>query len=555
MMRIATRSVFFLLVAFILVLPAAAQGGGGGDELAVRSASDARELIAEGRLDEARVLVENARNLSPDSSDILYLAALLSLQSSNRAEAASLIEHALAADSFSAVPKRDAVVLLSGLYLSLGKASSSVSLLEPFRARFLSDPDLAYAAVAAYFRAGNAGSYLGLLDSCLSAYPEDPRFPEFYLSGLPRRTASGPDLARVALIESRKETLKKADPGILLSLLPFVPTVQDKKKLLLEYWDSGGDEPSSYVEGLDSGLLTAPEASSRFFKGRTRLSLNDIARLYGLVATDAERARFESAFATFTGVATGPVPSRSPAGTVVSSYYDKGRLLRWSLDRGRGRIEAAADFSDGLPSKVELLSPDRTVTIDYDRYPVVRSATVVTPAGSTLYRPAPSSLSYPVLVIDRLANAPVPPVSATSGSSGNPDRAMPVSVAFDAGLPEPTDRYLAASSSSIEERPSASGVTTVTILDSGIPVSGREMEEGRVTAFIIYEKGLVAEKRIDTDRDGSFETTEFYKEGRLSERRVAPIQGDGYREVHEGRRVTKYWDFDGDGLTDYTETK
>jgi hypothetical protein len=218
--------------------------------------------------------------------------------------------------------------------------------------------------------------------------------------------------------------------------------------------------------------------------------------------------------------------------------FDNGKIARWAREPAQdGVAQYAADFSDGRPVSFSSRDIAGNVTVlAYSRYPSLEKATF---PGEGTYLIVPYTLQFSFLRQD-----------AANGSGGTAPRAA-------AKLTVPTAESLRRGSYQIEQY-APDGVTPVrrTDLSAGQSVFMEESSagDGVFDHRVWYTRGQPQKGARSLSRDGVFQVTEVWKNGRLASEAV-DTDGNGtpdYRETY-GASPAKSWDFNEDGRDDSRE--
>ena len=200
----------------------------------------ARFLLAQGRTDAARSVLDEARRARPGTPEILQLAGQLALEANDQTALAPILTE-LGASSAETAPAV-AMALRTGQMLAAGQIDETAEMLQAEAARGGADGARAAAMLAVTrFRSGDVDGARAAIDQALAALPGDP---ELIVMSADLHLASGDVVAA-------KETLRQAlaaDPG------------SDRLTLRLYEILAGTGEVDAAREVLEAGLATTPDA-------------------------------------------------------------------------------------------------------------------------------------------------------------------------------------------------------------------------------------------------------------------------------------------------------
>jgi hypothetical protein len=311
-------------------------------------------------------------------------------------------------------------------------------------------------------------------------------------------------------------------------------------RLAWDYFRAGGDDPEVSCLLIEKGLVDPVREMERFtaFGGFSRAGL-----LRKIAA--ALRVRYpkllEEALASFTGTA---VLDKDADGIPEERFrLEKGRLLGWDTDEDQdGLDELTVEFQEAedtfLPARVIYRTGGAVMDCLYAGYPYVSEAVYSEGERTFSHSLLPGSLALPIV-------RGFAPGAGTSWLDYHLDEAW-------RELPR---EKIEALSYMYEERNAREPDYRRLVFLTGGRVRQMDFTYGGVVFHrVFFDGGRFSYGLRDLDRDGVFDTREFYEDGKLAALR-ADTTGDGKEDYAETffPDIIKEWDIDGDGVIDARE--
>ncbi len=534
------RRTWGAVVVCLLLVPPAASGTEADRDIALLYVETAYDAYEEGRLDRARRLADVAREFAPESSDSLYLAALIAAE--NRRETRSAIElagRAAERGAWRLFDQLHANVLRARLWNRVGEPEEADRILAETHLSPAMPADLRASSHFERARAldamGREAERDGIVELAADRFPDDPRFFWFAL-----RSEAFPSM------EYRRRLERFLDIDARSS---YGPDVDD---LLFEYGMRApvAKEAAWALEMLEEREWGEARIAELWLEVDPERALERFVELDGwsdyrtgrelLARLDEEAAeRLLDRAKSFSGVST--IDNDRDGMWNERITADAGVIERWERDADQdGVAELDLELSGGEPASVRLASPGLpAVELEYEQYPFVSSARMSTEVGSEVFVLRPRSVRFET-VVDLPASGPL---FASDMALADAPRAIERSELVAASVRIDLQR----DDETVFERVYREGGAAREILRDA---NG----DGAWDHLILTDGGFATSGVRDLDNDGYFEVAEGYRNGRLVALAV-DADGDGDPEVFE-REVgvpVREWDLNGDGAIDVRE--
>ncbi len=525
----------FLLFASILSLSAGAadleasdrdDGAGVVDRRIGRIYLDhALTAYREGRVRDAGGLAAKALLFDPLSSDALFLQARLEMTRPERFRPAlSLLRQALQSDRFELFPEREARELLAEASIRIGDPAAALSLL----ARVPSEGSArAFLLTArALSKLGRKSEAVGILRRGVDRYPSDLALRlELLKESGDLSVFTGPARA------GKGDPTDPAWRALLLQAVRQLPAGAEKRRLLGEYFEAGGDDPAAAAQAVLAWQDDRDVPFREILRFERLGGFRDpsaVRTFHDALVRGNPDARYQAVREFLSRVSgfSGAAQSDSDADGYHEERYlfQNGTIAEYRADRDQdGIFELQVFYRDGLPERIERRSPAdegrAMLRIRYAEYPEVLSAELREPAESTVLDLVPGAFSYPVLNMVPAEDDGYLPEPLRRLHPGTERGEIPIP-----GLSE-----LGRHAYRIETRKEGAAFPyRVLDLERGMPVLLREDRsgDGKPDYELVYRDGIAELARRDADFDGNFELTEYYREGLLS-RLDGDTDGDG----------------------------
>lgn len=509
---------------------------------ASRAAVERAALYLEsGDADGARLASEEARHLDPSNADARYLLALSDLRAGRPlAEPEAELRTALSGGIFLRYTPDDAARLLAHVLARTKRHPEALALAS--RPGLAGDSDALYLRARALRLLGHTEAFLDTVDAGFNRYPSDARIPRELLTFAARTPRTEEIASRVRRVESRLGYYRILDPEILLLLVPFRPSEEDRRDLVLEYRAAGRRSPRAAILALDLGILDDSEAVREFF-GFSSLSWEDFRELRGLLRSGEGRAEISESLSRYTG--TLGYDSDGDGFFETRTSFQAGGMESWVLDFDQdGLPEISLKFRDGLPESGRTALAGGEAVFEYGEYPYLSRVLYRTSKGVREYLFSPDAL--PFAAVD-LYSGP----GREDGEGFAPRRTE---------IPFPAETACAASAFRVTDRPEdRDSASVATDLDRGVPVRSLVRTADGRDGLRVYRAGAPLYELADMDGDGLYESRYLYPTGRTGTapaavpvRFEADFDLDGVFEYTEDLEApfARTWDYDGDGLVD-----
>jgi tetratricopeptide (TPR) repeat protein len=563
----AHQTAKLLLAVFILLCPAV--GGFAqttvpfppGDAAAAEKYADwAKKAMDEGRWSEALIVLERAADFADVSSDLSWLLALARFHFDKpRGAVLEPLRKAFTTNLWRWYSPADALFMEAEILITLRSFYGALNILSYL-------PENAATARLRLLALRNYpfyGRFMAAMGEALDRYPRDSRIARVYLEYLQRDYLYGEDLQNrnpgraeqdlLDLILRRLPILLEDDPELAWMAAPFVPDLEDARRLAAAYRAGGGKTPAAIPVALKLGLIDEAVAIEEFFApqagGERVLDRALIAQIWDNLRNDQARALFRRNLSAFTGVIT----EDGDRDGVNESWagYRNGMVISYSLDENQdGFRESLVDFEAGAPVRslwaaVPESASDRAfwplkeedvrqTVIRWEQYPAVLD----TEQSGIRYIPRPGDFFFSPIKFVELPGSALPP-----------DRGLlyPERDASTAGI---TRRTLISFALRVE-RPSREfpGALETVELSRSMPVQAREYAGGRQLSVTDFFRGRPLVQFIDLDLDGRMETARYFRQPPASAAEETPDSVDPFALLDyplDFEHADSDWD--GDGL-------
>ena len=442
-------------------------------------------------------------------------------------------------------------------------------------------------------------SFRNFMFSVMDRFPHDVRplkiFLEYARSRIPPPAGAGTrlyappelpqeDLALVELVLRRLPFLLEADPELAWMAAPFIHSADEARRLVASYRAGGlyqikardfSPHPGSIAAALNLGLIDDAQAVDELFSGGRSFNYplppgiaangnpvidkDTVMNVYELLRSEQGRDLFTQKLLSFSGTIVCDDDNDGYIDGICR--FQSGIICEYSIDKNQeNNFNFQISFSpDGVPAlaMVPVTGYSSQASVSWDRYPSV--GRIILEKEKFTFRPADFQFT---------------PVSFTTlgGSANYSGIIFPCA----SNQTELTRRSMVSFCASIT-RPSVEfdGVDEVIFLERGIPGQAVEMLNGKPVSITEFENGAPVIQYIDLDLDGRMETIRsFHKPGPdylwpdsdlafnyrlLIASSESDLTGEGRYKTGEAYlqdgSVVYFWDIDGGGIMNYSETK
>ncbi len=528
-------------ILLLLLLPGAslqAQSGADGspppnvvkqnDLLSGVYVDQARSALSSGDLKTVAGLLPVALEFNPESSDALYLRALLDeRQGGNIPSTISSLRAALESDHWNVYSSSDAVAKLAPLLIRTKDYTAALNLLQGMGT---TSADHLYYVAEALVGSGQDFKARNLLEQAEKSYPKDARFAELRIRIDPAYRAQ---VARTFL--RNPGTLAKSTAT---ALIEYTATPSLSDQLIGTFDKHFGSTPIVFAYSLLAGTAVTSAQIDTYVKDNLLSDGRLTARLFAHIAPGPEKSYLAKKVGEYTGTVN--LDTNNDGIPEETATYSAGVLQRLSVDDNQDGVnEYEISFAAGTPTELSLLSHGTHFRLTYADYPFLASAEFTEAGKKTLYTLEPQQVSFPLFG------------ARTSVPSGPANFPPIVKAPNSVGKKE-----LFAFASEVQTTEGAKS-TPVSVWKKSlgdILILEKEWNGGQYAYKAVYHHGVETAAEIDVDNDGYYEVREHFNDGKLEK-----LTYDGN---HKGipefiLTMDPYpvlsWDFNQDGLIDEVE--
>ncbi len=511
----------------ILILAASFPAAEGTDASAAASyAAKAEALYGSGNLAAASDMIETALRFDPDSSEALYLSALISLKSQEKTREGLLrLQKAIAKATWIKTDPDSAALALAEVLVRIGSLDEAIPLLERLAVQKSEDPRSSLFLARAYRRKGKPDLAEKTAETARKRFP---KLEEAYLISADLAARAGRKAQARAVVAAGLSEIPES-VGLLLKSLELDPDVKSRTAGIDAYFQNGGTDPLAAVIALEA----KPKVPDKYYG--LFISLGGLSRidLYPRVSASLKGSKTLS---TALAREMESFDGERIRDTDANGFYEE----KWVYRSGKpslfirdanqdGAPELVSEFRGGRISTVQFDRDGTSCILRYDEYPYLESATETDGKGARQYYLTPRALVCP------MAN-----YGALSMDFSLPAQSQILSAAYR-----------------LDESAAGSAAVRSVDLSGGASVYGEQDTDGdgKTDAKTWFKDGKPIAGRKDLDGDGVFELSEIYAGGVKREQRIDE-DGDGAYEYAEifGASPSKLWDYNADGAWDSRET-
>jgi len=589
---------FILLITLVSAVYAQTQSRRLADTQPARQYAEwARQMIDEGRFEEALAGLERAMDFADVSSDISYLFAIMRIKNLDSDEARfysrldiiETLDRAIETNRWEFYNEGMALLIKAEQLIVIRRYEYALSVLDQIEISLYpssvtdNNPaaDLAFLRLLAYRGLANSGSYdsiqaltrfRSLVLQSMDRYPRDPRPLRVFFEYARNRNPGGAADAAFELTESdisllelalrRLPFLLETDPDLAWMASPFMRDTDAAKRYVAAYRAGGLSQSenfkpvhSSIAAALSLGLIGDIEAVEELFdtfeeNEKQVLDKNTITGIYNWLLSEEGRDLFTRRILSFSGEI---VSDDDGDGNIESrAFYDSGFLSEYRHDKNQiGTADLIIFFDADRTPRMALLSdagqPFTNAVLYWERYPSVLEYSL----NNEVFSFRPADFQYAPVTFDGIG-----------GSQRYTGLFFPVPSRYE--IARRTLVYFCASLS--RPSPEFDGAAETIYFERGIPVRSVETFNGKQISASEYERGSPVIQYVDMDMDGRMETirrfypatadfAESFDIRKLLAFSESDWTGDGRHKTGEVYRpdgsVVYTWDMDGSGVMNY----
>ena len=488
--------------------------------------NNAEALYFAGDVSSASEMISKALQFDPDSSEALYLGAMISFKrQESTLEGIQRAEKAAAKATWTKTDPDSAALTLAEALVRIGRLEQALPMLQRLALTKSEDPRSALFLARAYRKSGR----LELAEKTASAARRMfPRNEELYLISSELAALAGKKAEARAIVATGLSEIPEGK-RLMLKSIELEPD-PDKRILAVDAFAAkGGRDPLAAVIAMEA-RQKGREKYYELFISLEGMSRADLwRRVLRLVTGSAALSEsFKKQLSGFTGERD--LDADSNGFYEERWIYGSGFPVSWEKDANEdGKPELRTDFFDGRIFELAFDRGGIRTVLHYEEYPFLDTARETDGDGMRRYFLTPRTLRCAMTDLSMLTM-----------DFRLPTRSQIISAAY-------------------REEEIQSGTTAVRAVNLS---SGRNLYkeedgdgDGGIDRKTWYAEGKPIAGKRDLDGDGSFDLTEVYAAGALRERRV-DADGDGIDEYAElvGEIPSKLWDYNADGRWDSRET-
>ena len=439
-------------------------------------------------------------------SDLFYVkAAAQSNLDYTKAQVIQTIKESFAKDNWVNYTKNSARILYADVLCDTGLYDESIAVLDMEPLLYSADSE--FIRIKNYYRMGTADSISqarARLNSSRKIYPKDSRFPElffmfeFAFMNYAERSGSPYDIPELVQTIADSYIAKIPDYNTQDVTMEIIALLfcqgEQQQRLLKAVGEKNQNSPLFAYAALKAGIITEEKAFNLFFEASNKSYSLSLLESFGLLLTDEALVQsFGEQLTALEG--TVYIDSDLDLLNELTVTYERGRAKSIIYDGnsdGVTELYAACDFG----SPLSLVFDGGKINLYYDEFPNV--GRVVDNTNGNVYH---------FLSFDYTYN-PFEMNVDTLFTRFNTDFYIPF---IDSEIEYPDSYVLARRASSVElgtkERNDSRVIYTVF---EGRPVFAVFMNAGYRYAYATIEPGYPFVRYVDSDNDGTYETSETY---------------------------------------------
>ena len=448
-----------------------------------------------------------------DSSvaDLWYMeAAAKTALGFPKADALSLVAHALAGEEWVDYNRDGARILYADILCDTGKYSAAIETLDS--APFIHSSDAEFIRAKASYRMRTAAGIQtarGKIDAARKIYPEDSRFPrlffkqEYALRRMNHR-AAGTNAALVQEIAgtfiARMPSYDAPDAELEIYAALFA-SGEKQTRMLNAFAAHGMSHPLYAVAALKAGIASQQEAWDYFCEfADTMIPLEDLNDMLSLITKRETIASVKIHLDSYNGLITQDTDGDGEPNMTVQYARGRPQLVAWDKEHD-GVIEWRAECDFGVPLNVAV--PTENLQLIYGTFPyavqVIFKADVQKAGFAKKFNLLNETFKWTPFEMQAL-----PAAKKLAGTVFFVPRVLEKTSAVE------WKNLLAVCSS--YEVPSAErdgALIHFSVLD-GVRQTADYRCGGKVYARTLFDKGIPYMRSVDNNGDGIFETTETF---------------------------------------------
>ena len=439
-------------------------------------------------------------------SDLFYVkAASLSNLGARKTDVIETIKESFQKDNWINYTKNSARILYADMLCDTGLYDQSLAVLDAQPLLYSADSE--FIRIKNYYRLGTMDSITQArtrLNSSRKIYPKDERFPKlffmFELAFMSYADRSGADYEIPELVKTIANSYIASIPDYsnnsidseIIALL-FCEK-EEQQRLLKAVGEKNQNSPLFAFAGLKAGIISEEKAFNLFFDSSDNTYTLSLLEEFGMLLQDPDLIQnFSDRLNSLEGSLYIDNDLDLQEELVVT--YERGRAHTISYDKNNdGKIELYAVCDFGSPISVSFA--DSSIDMYYDFFPDV--GRVVDNTNGNIYHFLTNEYSY----------NPFDMTVDTLFSRFAVDFYIPL---INDEIDYPDEYMLARNASSVELATTEREASKVnyTVFE-GRPVFAVFMNYGSRYAYATIENGYPFVRYVDSDNDGSYETSETY---------------------------------------------
>lgn len=476
----------------------------------------AKTAMKSSRWDESIRLLDEALRYYPEHADAAYLRGLCGWYLNEPiALIRPYLETALAADNFLYYSRNDASWLLAVCMVQTGQYSTALRFLDSLRP----SAKVAQLRIEALRLSGRTSQLYSEVQHFIELYPGEVSALSAWLETLDEDYRDPLAAGLVERLVRLLPLLKADNPDLLLALIPFIDSIDERRFLLREYRSNHRPTARATRLALQYGLIFDSKAVDELFSGQYVPDYTDLEAVYGLLKDDAARNYFANTFLGYSGKLMYDVNRDGHAELVLEYRNGQPSYLAADSDQD-GQLDVEITFSAGTVQTALVVRGSTRLHLQYQPWPWLSLARIQQDNSVRTYDIPLGRMSLPLVARRSLA-----------GGQGSGLQLLYLQL-----NQLPTERSLQMSASRVEDS-RAEWIRSATLRE-GVPLQSSFTDRyGLVSQAWHDENGLIRSEMMDLDGNGYYNARKIWQTGA------------------DGGQIALYLDVDSDGdrFFDYRE--